>query len=105
MKKMNTASMYYLKPEAYDYRQGKLYFCTSLQHLSLQSLIWIHKKEGRQVSKEFVRQFAVGMYDRFSKFKSSDILPGNMKPSNLFLEERQQKENQFGGGGWQSSRE
>ena len=44
MKKMGSASMHYLKPEVYDYRDGKLYFCTHLQHLSLQSLMWIHKK-------------------------------------------------------------
>ena len=104
MKKMGSASVYYLKPEVYDYRDGKLYYCTPLQHLSLQSLLWIHRKEGRQVSKEFVRQFAVRMYEGLTRLKSSDIVPGNMKPSNLFLEEREERQG-YGGGGWQSGRD
>ena len=105
MKRISTAPVHYLKPEAYDFREGKLYYCTQLQHLSLQSLIWIHRKEGRPIDKELVRQFTVRTYEGLARLKQSDIFPGNMKPSNLFLEELEKKEGGQFGGGYQSSRE
>ena len=43
------------------------------------------------------------MYEGLTRLKQTDIVPGNMKPSNLFLEEREEKEGQYGG--WQSGRE
>jgi serine/threonine protein kinase len=87
-----SAPVYYLKPEAYDIRDASVYLCTPVQHLSLQSLLWIHQKESRSLSREFVRQFIVRVFDGLARLKPSDVVPENMKPSNLFLEERPQEE-------------
>ena len=85
LRKVCAGSIYYLKPESYDFKDSSLYLITPVQHLSLQSLLWIHRREAKTVSREFVRQFAARMFDGLARLKPSDIFPQNLKPSNLFL--------------------
>lgn len=44
LKKLVSSSPYFFKPDSYDFRDGKLYIVSKLQRLSLQSMIWIHRR-------------------------------------------------------------
>lgn len=88
IRKLFTSSIYYFKPEFYDIRDNNVHLCCRIQPLSLQSLIWIHKKEGKVFSTAFVRDFTVRIFEGVARLKQSDIFPQNLKPSNIFLEIR-----------------
>ena len=93
LRKVSASPIYYLKPEYYDLKGSSVYLCTPVQHMSLQSLLWIHRKEKRTISKETVRQFAVREFEGLARLKQSDVFPQNLKPSNLFMEQRGQELN------------
>ena len=59
LRKVSASPIYYLKPEYYELKGNSIFLCTPVQHMSLQSLLWMHRKEKRTISKETVRQFAV----------------------------------------------
>jgi hypothetical protein len=44
MRKTFTSSIYYFKPEFYDFKDNYLHIGMRVQPLSLQNLIWVHKK-------------------------------------------------------------
>lgn len=89
IRKMCSSSLYYLKPEGYDFRDGSLFLCTKVQSISLQTLLWVHRREGKTISREAVRQFIIKMFDGLARLKASDLFPGNLKPSNLFWEQKE----------------
>lgn len=43
LRKMYASSIYYLKPECYDFIGDSMYLCYRVQGLSLQSVLWIHR--------------------------------------------------------------
>jgi hypothetical protein len=43
LRKTYASSLYYFKPECYDFIGDSLYLCCKVQPLSLQSLLWIHR--------------------------------------------------------------
>lgn len=85
LKKVFGSSLYYLKPEAYDFQDKNLYLVSSVHPLSLQSMIWIHKREKRAISRSTVKNFTMRIFEGLARLKASDIFPRNLKPSNLFF--------------------
>lgn len=51
LRKMYASSLYYFKPECYDFIGDSMYLCFRVQPLSLQSLLWIHRLEKMQISR------------------------------------------------------
>jgi hypothetical protein len=62
LRKTFSSSLYYFKPEFYDFKDNYLHIGMKIQPLSLQSLIWIHKKEQKVFSTAFVRDFTVRIF-------------------------------------------
>lgn len=62
IRKTFTSSIYYFKPEFYDFKDNYLHLAMRVQPLSLQTLIWIHKKESRLFPTIFIRDFTVRLF-------------------------------------------
>lgn len=71
IKKTFSSSIYYFKPDCYDFKDNFLHLCSRVQPLSLQSLIWIHKRESKLFSTMFIRDFTVRLFEGIARLKQT----------------------------------